>query len=97
MKIKNCVHFLLAILLLISGSTPVLAQTPDQCGSVEPVRPGDTVTDAVSDVSVAHIDITEVETSLSGERLTVIFHVRDLPETLRFNRTELGKGIKEYE
>ena len=97
MKIKNCVHFLLAILLLISGSTPVLAQTPDQCGSVEPVRPGDTVTDAVSDVSVAHIDITEVETSLSGERLKVVFHVRDLPETLRFNRTELGKGTKEYE
>ena len=97
MKITNCVHFLLAILLLISGSTPVLAQTPDQCGSVEPVRPGDTVTDAVSDVSVAHVDITEVETSLSGERLTVVFHVRDLPETLRFNRTELGKGTKEYE
>ena len=97
MKIKNCVHFLLAILLLISGSTPVLAQTPDQCGSVESVRPGDTVTDAVSDVSVAHVDITEVETSLSGERLKVVFHVRDLPETLRFNRTELGKGTKEYE
>ena len=97
MKITNCVHFLLATLLLISGSTPVLAQTPDQCSSVEPVRPGDTVTDAVSDVSVAHVDITEVETSLSGERLTVVFHVRDLPETLRFNRTELREGTKEYE
>ena len=97
MKIKNYVHFFLAILLLIAGSTPVLAQTPEQCGSMEPIRPGDTVTDAVSDVPAAHIDITEVETSLSGERLTVVFHLRDLPETLRFNRTEYGQGTKEYE
>ena len=97
MKIKNYVHFFLAILLLIAGSTPVLAQTPDQCGSVAPIRPGDRVIDAVSDVPAAHIDITEVETSLSGERLTVVFHLRDLPETLRFNRTEYGKGTKEYE
>ena len=96
MKIKSCAHFLLAILLLITGSTPVLAQTPDRCGSVEPIRPGDRVTDAVSDVPAAHIDITEVETSLSGERLKVVFHLRDLPETLRFNRTEFGKGAMEY-
>ena len=97
MKIKNCVRFLVVILLLITGSTPVLAQTPDQCGSVEPIRPGDTVTDAVSDVPAAHVDITEVETFLSGEKLTVVFHLRDLPETLRFNRTEFGQGTKEYE
>ncbi len=97
MKIKNYVHFLLVILLLTSGSTPVLAQAPEQCGSVEPIRPGDRVTDTVSDVPAAHIDITEVETSLSGERLTVVFHLRELPETLRFNRTEFGRGIKEYE
>ena len=97
MKITNYVHFLLVVLLLISGSTPVLAQAPEQCGSVEPIRPGDRVIDTVSDVPVAHIDITEVETSLSGERLTVVFHLRELPETLRFNRTEFGRGIKEYE
>ncbi len=97
MKITNYVYFLLVILLLASGSTPVLAQTPEQCGSVEPIRPGDRVIDTVSDVPAAHIDITEVETSLSGERLTVVFHLRELPETLRFNRTEFGRGTKEYE
>ena len=92
MKIKNYVHFFLAILLLIAGSTPVLAQTPEQCGSVEPIRPGDTVTDAVSDVPAGHIDITEVETSLSGERLTVVFHLRDLPETLRSIERSMGRA-----
>ncbi len=97
MKIKNLARFLLVVLLLTSGSIPVLAHTPEQCASVEPITPGDTVTDAVADVSVAHIDITEIKTSLSGERLTVVFHLRDLPETLRFNRTEHGEGIKEYE
>ncbi|MXZ21793.1 MAG: hypothetical protein F4Y84_14520 [Caldilineaceae bacterium SB0665_bin_25] len=81
MKIKNCVRFLLAVLLLISGSTPVLAQTPAQCASEEPIRPGDTVSDAVSDVPAAHVDITEVETTLTGQRLKVVFHLRDLPET----------------
>jgi len=96
MKIKNYARFLVVLLLLISGSTPVLAQTPDQCGSVEPIRPGDTVTDAVSDAPDAHIDITQVETSLSGERLKVVFHLRKLPETLRFNRTEYGQGVMEY-
>ena len=96
MKIKNYARFLVVVLLLISGSIPVLAQTPDQCGSVEPIRPGDRVTDAVSDVPAAHVDITEVETSLSGERLTVVFHLRDLPETLRFNRTEFMQGTMEY-
>ena len=97
MKITNYVHFLLVVLLLTSGSTPVLAHSPDQCGSVEPIRPGDSLTDTVSDVPAAHIDITEVETSLSGETLTAVFHLKDLPETLRFNRTEHGEGSKEYE
>ena len=97
MKIKNLARFLLVVFLLATGTTPVIAHEVSQCGSVEPIRPGDSVTDAVSDVPVAHVDITEVETSLSEETLTVVFHLRDLPETLTFNRTELGKGTKEYE
>ena len=97
MKSKSFARILVLVLLLVSGSTLVRADEPDPCSSVEPIRPGDAVTDAVSDVPAAHIDLTEVETSLSGERLTVVFHLRDLPETLKFNRTELGKGTKEYE
>ena len=97
MSIKTCARFLVAILLLTSGSVPVLAHETGHCGSVNPITPGDAVIDAVSDISIAHIDITEISTSLSGERLTVVFHLRDLPETLTFNRTELGRGTKEYE
>ena len=97
MKSKNLVGFLLVVILLVTGTTPVIAHEVSQCGSVEPIRPGDSLTDAVSDVPAAHIDITEVETSLSGERLTAVFHLKDLPETLRFNRTEHGEGSKEYE
>ena len=77
MKDKNLARFLLVVFLLATGTTPVIAYEPSQCGSVEPVRPGDTVTDAVSDVSAAHVDITEVETSLSErDDLTVVFHLR---------------------
>ena len=96
MKIKNYVHLLLLILLLTSGSTPVLAHSPNRCDSEDTIRPGDTVTDAVLDVSVAHVDVTEISTSLSGERLTVVFHLRDLPETLTFNRAEITEGQMEY-
>ena len=97
MKIKNLVRIFVLALLLVSGSIPVRAQEPDPCSSVEPIRPGDSVTDAVSDVAAAHIDITEISSSLSGESLTVVFHLRDLPESLTFNRTGLGQGTMEYE
>ena len=97
MNIKNFALFFVLVLLVVSGSVPVLALEPSQCSAVEPTRPGDTVADVVSDVPAAHIDITEVETSLSGEALTVVFHLRNVPESLTFNRTEFATGIKEYE
>ena len=97
MKIRNLARFLVLVLIVVSGSIPVLAQESSPCGSVDPITPGDRMADVVSDVPAAHIDITGVNSSLSGETLTVVFHLRDLPETLTFNRTEYGKGTKEYE
>ena len=109
MKVKILAQILVFVLLMASGSRPVSADMPQpkqhstgpgnassQCGSVEAVTPGDTVTDDVSDVSAAHIDITEINTSLSGETLTVIFHLRDVPESLTFDRTGLEEGTMEY-
>ena len=85
-------------------------EPPAKCGSVEAFTPGDSVTDDVSDVHVmslamsdepvdadnAHIDITGIDSSLSGEKLTVVFHLRDLPESLTLNRTGIQKGMMEY-
>ena len=45
---------------------------------------------------VAHIDIRGVTTALDGETLTVTFQLRDLPETLTFNRTGVPKHALEY-
>ena len=59
MKITNYARLLVVILLLTSGSVPVFAHPSDQGSSVEPIRAGDTVTDAVLDVPAAHIDINE--------------------------------------
>ena len=109
MKIRVFAQVLVFALLIALVPRPASAESPQpnphstapddtssQCESVEPVTPGDTVTDDVSDVSAAHIDITEINTSLSGETLTVVFHLRDLPESLTFDRTGLGKGTMEY-
>ena len=86
------------------------AEAPPKCGSVAAFTPGSSVTDDVSDVLVkslvksdepiaadnAHIDITGIDSSLSGEKLTVVFHLRDLPESLTLNRTGIQKGMMEY-
>ena len=45
MRFKNFARFLLVVLFLTLGSTPALANTPDQCGSVDPITPGATVVD----------------------------------------------------
>ena len=85
-------------------------EAPPQCDTVEAFTPGDSVTDDVSDVQErgwrnpdepadddnAHIDITGIDSSLSGERLKVVFHLRDLPESLIFNRSGIRKGTMEY-
>ena len=83
---------------------------PPKCDSVETFTPGESATDDVLDVQEmslansdepvgadnAHIDITGIDSSLSGEKLTVVFHLRDLPESLTFNRTGIQKGMMEY-
>ena len=61
-----------------------------------PVRAGNAVADDVSDVPAAHIDITAVDTFLSGETLTAVFHLRDVPETLTFDRAGVPDDELEY-
>ena len=95
----------------VGCSAPVFWEdSPPQCSSVEPFTPGDSGADDVADVQIrrparsdepvvvdtAHIDITGIDSSLSGEKLKVVFHLRDLPESLTFNRTGTQKGTMEY-
>ncbi len=68
-----------------------------QCQPDRPIlTPGQTVLDAAADVPAAHIDITEINSALSGERLTVVFQLRDVPETLTFDRTGVPGNTMEY-
>ena len=57
---------------------------------------GETVTDGVSDDLAAHIDVTAVSTALAVETLAVIFHLRDLPQSLVFDRTGVDRRVVEY-
>ena len=58
--------------------------------------PGQTVTDEIEGATDPYMDITKVSTSLSGETLTVVFHLRDVPETLTFNRSGMSENYLEY-
>ena len=43
------------------------------------------------------MDITEISTALTDDgRLVVVFHLRDVPETLEFNRKNVPKDALEY-
>ena len=78
-------------------NTSVSSVAPGQCGPDElAITPGQTVTDEISGTSADHIEITEVTTSLSGETLTVVFHLRDVPESLTFDRTGIKEGYVGY-
>ncbi len=82
----------------MSGHGPsITGLAASQCMPDRPIiTPGQTVLDAASDVPAAHIDIVEINSSLSGELLTVVFQLRDVPETLTFDRTGVPEHTLEY-
>ena len=104
MKIKSFTPVLLLLLLVALAPGSAAAQqgsttdsAPSGCDSAKPITPGVTVTDDLSDELAAHTDIAKVSTSISGWRtLTAVFHLRDLPQTLTFNRPGAAPGSIEY-
>jgi len=82
----------------MSGHGPsITGLAASQCIPDRPIiTPGQTVLDAAGDVPAAHIDVIEINSSLSGERLTVAFRLRDVPETLTFDRTGVPESAMEY-
>ena len=60
-------------------------------------NPGGIISDPANDVSPAHIDVTSLNTTLNGETLQAIFHIRDVPPQLTFYRVGISLGYIEYE
>ena len=83
-------------LLIVGLALLTAACAPTPCDSSAAVAPGRTVTDGVSDPLAAHVDITKVSTTLADETLTAVFHLRDVPETLTFDRTGVEDNDLEY-
>ena len=83
-------------LLIVGLALLTAACAPTPCDSSAAVAPGRTVTDDVSDPLAAHVDITKVSTTLADETLTAVFHLRDVPETLTFDRTGVEDNDLEY-
>ena len=77
--------------------SPVPVTYEGRCDSEDTmIAPGQAVSDGVTDTLPAHMDITQVSTTLTGETLAVVFHLRDLPETLEFNREGVRDNMLEY-
>ena len=58
--------------------------------------PGQSANDPVADNIPAHVDMTRVESNLAGETLTAVFHLREVPEELEFNRKGVDHMSPEY-
>ena len=54
------------------------------------------LTDKTDDIRVDYLDVVGITYSISGERLTAVFSLRDLPETLTFNQAGNCDGCMEY-
>ena len=82
---------------MVGCLSPVPVTYEGQCDSEDAmIAPGQTVNDGVTDTLPAHMDITQISTTLTGETLAVVFHLRDIPETLEFNREGVRDDMLEY-
>ena len=89
----------------LGGSEEVGCLTPFGLGRPAPFQgpsdgsaalSGRSVSGDVSHELVGHIDIRGVTTALDGETLTVTLLLRDVPETLTFDRTGVPEHALEY-
>ncbi len=58
--------------------------------------PGQSANDPVADNIPAYVDMVRVESKLEGETLTAVFHLREIPEELEFNRKGVDPMSPEY-
>lgn len=60
------------------------------------LRPGQSADDLSSDHIPGYIDVVRVESILEDETLTAIFHLRDIPQEMTFNRDGVESLHMEY-
>jgi len=58
--------------------------------------PGQSANDPIADNIPAYVDMVRVETTLEGETLTAVFHLREIPEELEVNRKGVDHMSPEY-
>lgn len=81
-----------AIVVVTPTVTPSLTVTP-QPGECSPGRP---ILDPLGDVSLAHVDVTILESTLTEDHLSAVLTLQDLPASLTFNRVGVPANALEY-
>ena len=69
---------------------------PQVLREVPPCTPGAVLTDTLNDVPFAHVDVALVNTKAMTRVLQVVFHLRDLPEQLIYDRVGVPHQAMEY-
>ena len=83
--------------VIVATPTPERELDVMQCpGGRIDLFPGQSAHDPLQLHLPDYLDIVGVESSLDGETLTAILHLRNVPEELEFNRTGLDNSSVEY-
>ena len=83
----------------VSAPTETLAEkyeSADCPGGYIDLLPGQSAHDPPLSSLPDYVDIVRVESSLDGETLTAIFHLRGIPEKLEFSRKGVDNFVMEY-
>ena len=83
----------------VSAQTETLAEkyeSADCPGGYIDLQPGQSAYDPPLSSLPGYVDIIRVESSLDGETLTAIFHLRSIPEKLEFSRKGVDNFVMEY-
>ena len=89
--------FIVGTAFLATACVPIAPEPTGPCISGErALLIGETIEAEPSDYLPGHVDIIEVESKLHDQVLTVVFHLRDVPEELTFYREGMTTGRMEY-
>ena len=76
-------------------SSPVPTSTQEPTATLKTIYIIEII-DPPNDISAAHIDVTKFTYEISGETLSAVLYLRDVPEELTFNRPGVPNDTQEY-